>query len=107
MLGQADYGEGARVLADLLHPYPWWYWTLLISGSIPIYVGLMYAVFFSRENFRAYGRFMLMSRSEQAEYGQYGAQVWAFCRMSFWVALCVTAVVMQHHYLWKGLFGYE
>lgn len=107
MLAQADYGEGARVLADLFYPYPWWYWTLLIAGSIPIYVGLMYAVFFSRENFRAYGRFILMSRVEQAEYGRHGVQIWAVCRVFFWVGLCVTAVVLQHHYLWKRYFGYE
>ncbi|MEM9167398.1 MAG: hypothetical protein AAGB48_10310 [Planctomycetota bacterium] len=104
---QQNFGQGLRVLLDILYPYPLWYWALVIFGNVPVYIGLMYAVFFSRENFRAHGKFMLMSRSEQAEYGQYHVQIWAVARMFFWVGLCVVAVVLQHHYAWKGFFNYE
>lgn len=105
MLGSdARYREGLNALADLLHPYPWWYWTLVICGNIPVFIGLLYAVFGSRENFVACGRFLLMSDGECSGLGGFAAQLAAFFRVMLWVGLCVTAVVVQHRFLWSRLF---
>ena len=105
--GGYEFGEGLGVLRDLLSPYPWWYWTLVFAGNIPVYIGLMYLVFGSRERFREVGRYMLMSNAESWGRDNFLPGIVAFFWISLWVGLCVGAIIAEHHLLWKGFFGYE
>ena len=107
LLAQDGYeiAEGLRVLSGMLKPYPWWYWTLVFAGNIPVYLGLVYLMFGSRERFREVGKYMLMSKSEMWELGNILPGMVAFFWLWGWVGVCVAAIIAQHHLLWKGLFG--
>ena len=100
-----DYAEGLRVLSGMLKPYPWWYWTLVFVGNFPVYLGLIYVVFFSREKFRFYCEFLHKHDRAQPGSGLYLGLMFAGLRMGLWFVLCIGAVIAQHHLLWKGFFG--
>jgi len=99
-----EFNEGAHVLSDMLKPYPWWYWTLVVVCNFPVYWLLIYAVFFSREKFRFYCEFLYKHRESQAGSGYALGMVFASFRVGLWFALCIGVVIAQHHLLWKGLF---
>lgn len=107
-IGDYEYVEGLRVLGDMLDPYPWWYWFLLVVGNFPTYYGLIYVVFWSRAKFRFYCEFLHKRYQEDDKASGYAmGTFFASCRVGLWALLCIAAVIAQHHLLWKGLFDYE
>lgn len=104
MLADGDIGAGLRLLNEWMEPYPWWYWFLLIAGNIPVYMGMIYVVFFSREGFREYCRAFIDMYRNDTPYGCM-TQLVVASRIIFWFCLCVAAVLVQHHLLWKTLWG--
>jgi ABC-type Fe3+ transport system permease subunit len=110
MLAQDGYefAEGLRVLSGMLKPYPWWYWTLVFAGNIPTYIGLIYAVFWSRAKFTFYCEFLYKRNQEDGMGSGYTVgTIFASLRVGLWAVLCIAAVIAQHHLLWKGFFGYR
>ncbi len=104
--GDYEFIEGFKVLGDMMEPYPWWYWFLLLVLNTPVYIGLIYVVFFSREGFKANWDAVVTSVLDRLA-AYHPANLFAFFRFLFWLGLCALALIVEHHMLWKGLFSYE
>lgn len=104
MLADRDIGTGLGLLSEWMEPYPWWYWFLLVAGNIPTYFGLIYVVFFSREGFRDYCTAYLEMFRKDSGFG-FLTQFAVGMRIFLWFGLCIGAVIVQHHLLWKRFFG--
>ncbi len=89
---------------SLLVGFPWWYWAALVIGNAPVYVGLLYLIFGSFDNFVEACSDALQPDIISWLRGQDVEDMVATLKILFWVIACVGVLACEHVLLFRHWF---
>lgn len=79
---------------------------LVIVLNAPLYYGLLFVFFFTRENVKK-NIDEFMKGHNNWLYQFHPRSILAFVLFMLWFGSCIAVVMAQHHLLWKRLFNAE